>query len=55
MMVNNITVVPKYGLVARVSGLDDDDILRPNQAVLMFLGKAVTPGASSLRGDNECS
>ena len=55
MMVDKFTIVPKFGAVARVGRLDDEDILRLDQAIPVLLGQAVSPGASSLRGDNECS
>jgi hypothetical protein len=50
IMVNKITVVPKSGAGVRVSGLDGKNILRLNQAMRMFLGRAVSSGASSVRG-----
>jgi mRNA interferase MazF len=37
--------VPKTKVGARVGRLDDEDILRLNQAVLVFLGLAVSPRA----------
>jgi mRNA interferase MazF len=43
LMVDKITTVPKAKLGARVGRLDDEDILRLNQAVLVFLGLAVSP------------
>ena len=43
MMADKITTVPKSKLGARVGRLDDEDILRLNQAVLVFLGLAVSP------------
>jgi mRNA interferase MazF len=45
LMVDKITTVPKSKVGARVGRLDDDDILRLNQAVLVFLGLAVSPRA----------
>jgi mRNA interferase MazF len=42
LMVDKITTVPKTKVAARVGRLDDD-ILRLNQAVLVFLGLAVSP------------
>jgi mRNA interferase MazF len=38
-----LTTVPKTKLGKRVGRLDDEDILRLNQAVLVFLGLAVSP------------
>jgi mRNA interferase MazF len=43
LMVDKITTVPKARVGARVGRLDDQDILRLNQAVLIFLGLAVSP------------
>jgi mRNA interferase MazF len=43
LMVDKITTVPKTKVRARVGRLDDEDILRLNQAVLVFLGLAVSP------------
>ena len=46
LMVDKITTVPKTKIGARVGRLDDEDILRLNQAVLVFLGLAVSPRAT---------
>ena len=43
LMVDKISTVPKTKVGARVGRLDDDDIPRLNQAVLVFLGSAVSP------------
>ena len=43
LMVDKITTVPKAKVGARVGRLDDEDILRLNQAVLVFLGLAASP------------
>jgi mRNA interferase MazF len=45
LMVDKITTVPMTKVGARVGRLDDEDILRLNQAVLVFLGLAVSPRA----------
>lgn len=45
LMVDKISTVPKTKVGARVGRLDDADILRLNQAVLVFLGLAVSPRA----------
>jgi mRNA interferase MazF len=45
LMVDKVTTVPKAKIGARVGWLDDEDILRLNQAVLVFLGLAVSPRA----------
>ena len=42
-MVDKITTVPKTKVGARIGRLDDEDILRLNQAVLVFLGLAGPP------------
>jgi len=42
MMVDKITTVPKTKVGVRIGRLDDEDILRLNQAVLVFLGLAVS-------------
>ena len=43
LMVDKISTVPKAKVGARVGRLDDEDILRLNQAALVFLGLAVSP------------
>ena len=43
LMVDKITTVPKSKVGGRVGRLDDEDILRLNQAVLVFLGLALSP------------
>lgn len=43
LMVDKITTVPKSKMGGQVGRLDDEDILRLNQAMLMFLGLAVSP------------
>jgi len=45
LMVDKITTVPKSRVGVRIGRLDDADILRLNQAVLVFLGLAVSPRA----------
>ncbi len=45
LMVDKISTVPKTKVGARVGRLDDEDILRLNQAILVFLGLAVSPRA----------
>ena len=46
LMVDKMSTVPKSKVGARLGRLDDEDILRLNQAVLVFLGLAVSPRAS---------
>jgi mRNA interferase MazF len=43
LMVDKISTVPKTKVGAHIGRLDDEDILRLNQAVLVFLGLAVSP------------
>jgi mRNA interferase MazF len=43
LMVDKITTVPKTRIGVHVGRLDDEDVLRLNQAVLVFLGLAVSP------------
>ncbi len=42
LMVDKITTVPKTKIGKRVGRLDDEDMLRLNRAVLVFLGMAGT-------------
>ncbi|HRO11708.1 type II toxin-antitoxin system PemK/MazF family toxin [Amaricoccus sp.] len=43
LMVDKLTTVPKAKLGRRIGCLDDEDALRLNQAILVFLGLAVSP------------
>jgi mRNA interferase MazF len=43
LMVDKIATVPKTKVEACVGRLDDEDILRLNRALLVFLGLAVSP------------
>ncbi len=43
LIVDKITTVSKTKVGARIGRLDDVDILRLNQAALVFLGRAVSP------------
>ena len=45
-MVDKITTVRKSKVGARAGRLDDEDILRLNQAMLVFLGLAASPRLS---------
>ncbi len=45
LMVDKITTVPETKLGAQVGRLDDEDMVRLNQAMTVFLGMAVTPRA----------
>jgi mRNA interferase MazF len=40
LMVDKVTTVPKSKLGSRLGHLDDEDVLRLNRAVLVFLGLA---------------
>jgi mRNA interferase MazF len=51
IMVDKITTVPKSKVGARAGRLDDEDILRLNQAMLVFLGLAASPRLSR-KGEN---
>ncbi|MEH2530812.1 mRNA interferase MazF [Bradyrhizobium sp. AZCC 1588] len=43
LMVDKITTVPKAKVGSRVGRLDDEDMVRLNQAMMVFLGMAVSP------------
>ena len=43
LMVDKITTVPKAKVGERVGRLDDAEVVRLNQAVMVFLGLAVSP------------
>jgi mRNA interferase MazF len=43
LMVDKITTVPKSKVGALIGRLDDADMLRLNQAMMVFLGLAVSP------------
>lgn len=43
LMVDKIITVPKAKMGARVGRLDDEDMVRLNQAMTVFLGMAVSP------------
>lgn len=43
LMVDKLTTVPRAKLGARIGRLDDEDVLRLNQALLVFLGLARSP------------
>ena len=43
LMVDKITTVPKSKIGVCIGKLDDQDMLRLNQAILVFLGLAVSP------------
>jgi len=43
LMVDRITMVPKSKARERIGPLDDEDIVRLNQALMVFLGLAMSP------------
>jgi len=43
LMVDKMTTVPKSKIGGRIGRLDDEDVVRLNQAVMIFLGLAVSP------------
>jgi mRNA interferase MazF len=43
LMVDKITTVPKSKIGTHIGRLDDEDVLRLNQALLVFLGLATSP------------
>jgi mRNA interferase MazF len=42
LMVDKVTTIPKSKVGAHIGRLDDEDVLRLNQAVLVFLGLATS-------------
>ena len=45
LMVDKITTIPKTKMGVQIGRLNDEDVLRLNQAMTVFLGMAVTPRA----------
>ncbi len=43
LMVDKVTTVPKSKVGTHIGRLDDEDVVRLNQAVLVFLGLAASP------------
>jgi mRNA interferase MazF len=43
LMVDKITTVPKAKVGERIGRLEDEDVVRLNQAVMVFLGLAASP------------
>ncbi len=43
LMVDKLTTIPKTKAGDRIGRLDDEDMVRLNQAVMVFLGLAVSP------------
>lgn len=48
LMIDKITTVPKSKLGQPVGRLDDEDVIRLNRAMMVFLGLAVSPRLGSL-------
>lgn len=46
LMIDKVSTVPKSKLGMRTGRLDDEDLVRLNQGLLVFLGLAVSPKAS---------
>jgi mRNA interferase MazF len=46
LMVDKITTIPKAKAGARIGRLDDEDMVRLNQAAIVFLGLALSPRAA---------
>lgn len=51
LMVDKITTVRKTKLGQQVGRLDDEDMVRLNQAMIVFLGPAASPRASRKRSE----
>ena len=49
LMVDKITTVPRSKVRERIGRLDDEDLVRLNQAAMVFLGLAVSPRHSRTR------
>ncbi|GAN77533.1 transcriptional modulator of MazE/toxin MazF [Acidisphaera rubrifaciens HS-AP3] len=49
LMVDKITTVPKSKVGERIGRLDDEDVVRLNRAVMVFLGLAVSPRTARTR------
>ena len=45
LLVDKITTIPKSKVGAQIGRVDDEDTLRLNQAILVFLGLATSPRA----------
>lgn len=43
LMVDKITTIPRSKVGERIGRLDDEDLVRLNQAAMVFLGLAVSP------------
>ena len=50
LMVDRIATVAKSKIGVRIGRLDDENVVRLNQAVLVFLGLAVSPRAGRRGG-----
>ena len=52
-MADKIATVPKSKVGERIGRLDDEDVVRLNQAVMVFLGLAVSPRTGGKGNDEE--
>ena len=46
-MIDKVTTVSKAKLGTRIGRIDDEDVLRLNQALMVFLGLARPPSAAA--------
>jgi len=47
LMVDKITTVPKAKVGSRIGWIDDEDVVRLNRAILVFLGLAASPSRTA--------
>jgi mRNA interferase MazF len=50
LMVDKITTIRRGKVRSHVGSLDEEDMVRLNRAMLVFLGLAAPPAAASVRG-----
>jgi mRNA interferase MazF len=53
-MVDKVITVPKSKVGAHIGRLDDEDVVRLNQAMLVFLGLAASPKIKRSGGADQC-
>lgn len=53
LMVDKLTTVPKLGIGRRLGRLSEEDMVRLNQAMLVFLGLALSPRSQSAKGTDK--
>ena len=51
LMVDKITTIPKAKVGERIGRLDDEDVLRLNRALMVFLGLAMSPRFAGTKDD----